>query len=197
MNQSTKQAEWSLPEGYDLYRTIDLAKNQKENTIVSVLSLVLLAVVFALGFLIREDPGAAGEEYLPVMVAALAAFFVYIVLHEAAHGIFMWYFSKQKPHFGISLQYAYAGSKAYFRKIPYLIIALAPVVIWGVVFLAVALLTPGVWFWLFWFLLAGNFSGAAGDLYVFWQVSRMQPDILVQDDGVAMRVYAPFAQPEA
>lgn len=196
MNQSTKFAENTLPNGYELCRTIDLAKNQKENTFVSLLSLVLLAVVFALGFLIREDTGAKGEEYLPVMVAALVSFFVYIVLHEAVHGAIMWYFSKQKPHFGISLQYAYAGSKAYFRKTPYMIIALAPMVVWGVIFLLAALLMPGIWFWLFWFLLAGNFSGAAGDLYVFCQVSRMQPEILVQDDGVAMRVYAPAARAE-
>ena len=196
MNQSKRFAEWDLPEGYALFRTIDLAKNRKENAIVSALSLALLVVVFAFGFLIREDTGAAGEEYLPVMAAGLVAFFAYIVLHEAVHGIFMWYFSKQKPHFGISLQYAYAGSKAYFRKTPYLIIALAPVAVWGVVFLAAALLAPGIWFWLFWFLLAGNFSGAAGDLYVFWQVSRMQPDILVQDDGMAMRIYAPAPLPE-
>lgn len=196
MNRSKRFAEWDLPEGYALFRTIDLAENRKENAIVSALSLALLVVVFAFGFLIREDTGAAGEEYLPVMAAGLVAFFAYIVLHEAVHGIFMWYFSKQKPLFGISLQYAYAGSKAYFRKTPYLIIALAPVAVWGVVFLAAALLTPGIWFWLFWFLLAGNFSGAAGDLYVFWQVSRMQPDILVQDDGVAMRIYAPAPLPE-
>lgn len=196
MNQSTEYAESTLPEGYALYRTIDLAKNKRENTVVSVISLVLLAVVFALGFLIRKDTGAAGEEYLPVMVAALVAFFAYIVLHEAVHGVFMWYFSKQKPNFGFGLQYAYAGSKAYFRKMPYMIVALAPMVVWGVVFLVAALLIPGIWFWLFWFLLAGNFSGAAGDLYVFCAVSRMQPDILVQDDGMAMRVYAPAVQPE-
>ena len=184
----------TLPENYELVRTIDLAKNKKESLIVNTLSLVLLAVVFALGFLFRTDTGTKAEAYLPVMLAAFFAFVAYIVLHEAVHGAFMWYFSKQKPHFGISLQYAYAGSESYFRKTPYLIIALAPFVVWGVVFGVVALCLNSIWFWLFWFLVAGNASGAAGDLYVFFVVSKMPGSILVQDDGISMRIYAPAAK---
>jgi hypothetical protein len=191
-----KYAVNTLPENYALLRTIDLAKNKRENLIVNSLSLVLLAVVFVLGFLLRSDTGADGEAYLPVMFAALAAFAVYIILHEAVHGAFMWYFSKQKPRFGFSLQYAYAGSDAYFRRGPYLIIALAPFVIWGLVFGVAALMLDSVWFWLFWFLEAGNASGAAGDLYVFFVVSRMEQRILVQDDGISMRIYAPSASKE-
>ena len=191
-----KYAVNTLPENYGLMRTIDLAKNKKESTIVNTLSLVLLAVVFALGFLLRSDTGADVEAYLPVMIAALFAFLAYIILHEAVHGLFMWFFSKQKPHFGISLQCAYAGSEAYFRKVPYLIVALAPFVVWGLVFGVIALLLNNVWFWLFWFLEAGNASGAAGDLYVFYTVSRMPESIFVQDDGMSMRIYAPSAAKE-
>lgn len=189
-----KYAEASLPENYELLRTIDLAKNKKESLIVNTLSLVLLAVVFALGFLLRADTGAKEEAYLPVMIAAFFAFVAYIILHEAVHGAFMWYFSKQKPHFGFSLQYAYAGSEAFFHKVPYMIIGLAPFVVWGVVFGVTALLLNNIWFWLFWFLVAANASGAAGDLYVFFVVSRMPESILVQDDGISMRIYAPAAK---
>lgn len=192
-----RYAETNLPENYELVRTIDLTKNKKENTIVTILSLVLLVVVFLLGFLLRTPESVQNGSMGLVMVAAFFAFAVYIVLHEAVHGAFMWYFSKVKPHFGISLQYAYAGSDAYFHRTRYLIIALAPFVVWGVIFGAIALMLNNVWFWLFWFLFAGNASGAAGDLYVFYVISRMQKDVLVQDDGMSMRIYAPISQTAA
>ena len=194
---SSKYARTTLPADYELLRTIDLAKNKKESMIVNTLSLVLLGVVFALGFLLFPNTGAGEEAYQPVMIAALFAFIVYIILHEAVHGVFMWYFSKQKPHFGFKLQYAYAGSEVYFCRTPYLVIALAPFVVWGLVFGVIALLLDNVWVWLFWFLEAANASGAAGDLYVFCTVSRMPKDVLVQDDGISMRIFAPGASKEA
>lgn len=192
-----RYAETSLPENYELLRTIDLDKNQKEKTFVTILSLVLLVAVFVLGFVLRSPGAVMMGSIEMVMLAALLAFVVYLILHEAVHGVLMWYFSKKKPHFGISLQYAYAGSDAYFRRVPYLIIALAPFVVWGLVFGIIALMLDNVWFWLFWFLEAGNASGAAGDLYVFSVVSGMPENILVQDDGISMRIYAPAGYKEA
>jgi hypothetical protein len=192
-----RYAETSLSENYELVRTIDLDKNQKEKNLVTILSLVLLVVVFVLGFALRAPGVVMADSIEIVMLAALPAFVVYLFLHEAVHGVFMWYFSKKKPHFGISLQYAYAGSDAYFRRTPYLIIALAPFVIWGLVFGIVALMLDSIWFWLFWFLEAGNASGAAGDLYVFSVISKLPENILVQDDGISMRIYAPAGTEEA
>lgn len=194
---ANRYAETNLPENYELLRTIDLTKNKKENNIVTILSLVLLVVAFLFGFLLRAPESVQTGNMGLVMVAALFAFAAYIVLHEVVHGAFMWYFSKVKPHFGFSLQYAYAGSDVYFHRTPYLIIALAPFVVWGVIFGVVALMFDNVWFWLFWFLFAGNASGAAGDLYVFYVVSRMQRDVLIQDDGMSMRIYAPINQTAA
>ncbi len=187
-------AREELPEEYVLFECIDLAKNKQQMLFVTVLSLVLLVAVFLAGFILR--PGFAvfsenGELVALALFVALLGYALYIVLHEAVHGLLMWYFSKKKPHFGISLQYAYAGSNAYFRKVPYLLIALSPLVVWGAVFLALALMMPGIWFWVIWFLQAGNVSGAAGDLYVFAKICSMRLDILVQDDGVRMRIYAP------
>lgn len=195
---AAKYAVATLPENYELLRTIDLEKNEQEKNLVTILSLVLLVAVFAFGFALRS-PASIVEAIIeePVMLAALPAFLVYLVLHEAVHGAFMWYFSKKKPHFGVKLQYAYAGSDAYFCRTPYLIIALAPFVVWGLIFGVAALMLDNAWFWLFWFLEAGNASGAAGDLYVFSVVSRLPENILVQDDGISMRIYAPAQAKEA
>ena len=85
--------------------------------------------------------------------------------------------------------YAYAGSDAYFGKKPYIVIALAPVVVWGVVLLILNLLAGDGWFWVVWLIQVSNLSGAAGDLYVTAKLSKMSADILIQDSGVSMTVY--------
>ena len=114
----------------------------------------------------------------------------YIILHEAVHGIVMYRCSRVKPRFGFTGVYAYAGSDVYFDKKNYLIIAMAPVVFWGVVLAVVCALVPESWFWPFYFIQLMNLSGAGGDLYVTWKFSKLPKDILVQDTGVAMTVYA-------
>ena len=101
----------------------------------------------------------------------------------------MWYYSRKKPHFGLSFTYAYAGSDIYFAKKPYLVIALAPLVIWGVLLAVINLLIPASWFWVVWFIQLNNVCGAAGDLFVFFHMLKKPHTVLVQDTGTAMTVY--------
>lgn len=115
---------------------------------------------------------------------------LYIVLHELVHGIFMKRFSGIKPNYGFTLMYAYAGSTAYFNKKHYIIIALAPIVVWGIVLTIINCFVPASWFWVVYFIQIMNISGAAGDLYVTYKFSKMPKNILVHDSGVAMTVYS-------
>ena len=112
-----------------------------------------------------------------------------IFLHEFVHGIIIKRYSGKKADYGFTGMYAYAGSKACFNKKNYLVIALAPVVLWGIVLTALLLIVPKYWFWPAFLIQLTNLSGASGDLYVVWTFSRMPEDILVQDTGVAMTVY--------
>ena len=91
---------------------------------------------------------------------------------------------------GFTGLYAYAGSEAYFNKRSYLVIALAPIVVWGVVLLILNFLVPTSWFWCVYFIQVCNVSGAAGDLYVSCKFSRLPADILIRDTGVSMTVYS-------
>ena len=75
------------------------------------------------------------------------------------------------------------------KYMPYAVIALSPVVIWGTVFALVCALCPGL-FWPFAILQIINLSGAAGDFYVSWLLGRMPEDVLIRDDGVSMAFYA-------
>ena len=71
-----------------------------------------------------------------------------------------------KPRYGFTVMYAYAASDACFCRRDYILIALAPVVVWGLVLGVLAALADGGWFWVVWMIQAINLSGAAGDLYV-------------------------------
>ena len=83
------------------------------------------------------------------------------------------------------------GSAALLARIIYTVIALAPIVVWGIVLGILNFMVPISWFYVVYFIQVGNISGAAGDLYVTWLLSRMPKDILIQDAGVAMQVFAP------
>lgn len=179
-----------LPEGYRLLQAIDLEKNKRQMIIVNVLALIVAAVVFV-PMMLWEPEGATFVDDLPEVIALLVGMFGYIILHEAVHGVCFRAFSGEKPRFGWKSAYAYAASDAYYPKGPYLTIALAPVVLWGLVLGVLAALLPAQWYWLVQVIQLMNLSGAAGDMYVTWLLCRMPADILVQDAGVAMQVFAP------
>ncbi len=181
-----------LPEGYEKILDIDLQKNKKLMLGVNIGALLVAAVmaVAALPFvpistLFDMDDGF----YFLRLLAMLAGTGAYIVLHELVHGIFMKAFSGVKPRYGFTLMYAYAGSTAYFNKKSYITIALAPVVIWGIVLGVLCAFVPEGWFWVFYFIQITNLSGAAGDAYVTYKMLTLPKDILVNDTGVAMTVY--------
>lgn len=184
------KATLQLPEKYEEIACIDLEKNKKQMIVVNVLSIVLAVLVF-LPMLILAPEGASFPSEVLDLVILLAGMFGYIILHEAVHGVCFWGFSRQKPRFGWKSVYAYAASYAYYGKAPYLVIGLAPVVLWGVVLVVLALVLPIRWYWLVQMIQLINLSGAAGDLYVAWLLSRMPKDILIQDAGVAMQIFAP------
>ncbi|MBQ0009572.1 MAG: DUF3267 domain-containing protein [Ruminococcus sp.] len=190
------KATTSLPESYRKVCDIDLAKNKKTFLKVNGISFLIAAVLIVLGVLLGEPISAFHDTengikaYLIRVGALVGGLIAYIFLHELVHGIFMRAYSGVRPHYGFKLAYAYAGSDAYFARAPYLIITLAPVVIWGVVLGILSAVASPAWFWVFWFLEIMNLSGAAGGLYVTVFMMKMPSDILVRDTGTAMSVYS-------
>ncbi len=188
-----------LPENYIPLTVIDLEKDKKVFWFVNILSFVIAAVMVVVGVLVvpldlELDADNFVTGWLLPLVVLLAGIFAYIVLHEAVHGIFMYAFSRVRPRFGFRLVFAYAGSSAYFDRIRYIVIALAPVVIWGMVLLIIDLFSKGIWFWVVYVIQICNVGGAAGDFYVTAKMLRMPKDILVQDTGIQMTVFAPVQE---
>jgi len=184
------RAHTKLPQGYRLVTRFDLVHQRGQLRMVSALSLALLTVSILLGIALQpQDSSFFDRFFLLKLLSAFAGAAAYIVLHEAVHGVLMWLISRKKPSFGFSLMYAYAGSQVYFGKSVYLLIAIAPVMLWTPLLWQLALLVPSGWFWAVWAVQALNLSGAAGDVYMFACMLRKPRTVLVQDSGTAMMVY--------
>lgn len=181
----------TFPDGYTFLDKIDLQNNKKQFWLVNGLSLLLCAVMLVGGYFIDNFTKI---EYVAELFIAMAVlivgFIIYIVLHEATHGIFMYAFVKAKLNFGYKGWAAYAGSSGYFDKIHYIVISLAPLVIWGIIFGVLnVFFNSGMWFWVIWVLQIGNVSGAAGDLFCTFKMFTYPKDILVHDSGMEMLIF--------
>ncbi len=188
----------SLPAGYREIESIDLQKNKKLALIVNAIAVVIavLMVIPAVGALasslnlsLSELSDGELRGMLIKLVVLVAGMIVYLILHELVHGITMKIFGTKKVKYGFTGLYAFAGSDDYYDKMSYITIALAPIVVWGIVLLILNIAVGHDWFWVVYLIQIINISGAAGDLYVTWKMSKLPPDILVKDIGVSMTVY--------
>lgn len=179
-----------LPANYKKIKDIDLQKNKKQAAVVNIFALLIAVIMVLFGNVWQSMNGIFKDVFsLLFLLLFIIAVFVYLVLHELVHGVFMKQYSKQKVHYGFTGLYAYAGSDAYFNKKQYLIIALAPVILFGLLFLALDIFLPFSCHWFVYLLQVMNISGAAGDLYVSVLVLKSPKDILIHDTGVAMTFY--------
>ena len=185
------ETQKTLPENYKLIFEIDLLTNKKQMLAVNIAAVVIMLAMAVIGnFIVPAWHMYEGGLLYAKLLTLCIGYIAYILLHELVHGIFMKHYSGIKPKYGFTLLYAYAGSEAYFSKNAYIIIALAPVVIWGAVLGVLCAVLPAGWFWVAYFIQIGNISGAAGDAYVTYKMLTLPKDILVNDTGVAMTVYA-------
>lgn len=185
----------SLPEDYKEIFTVDLMKNKAQAIFVNVAALIItVLMVVPMHFYIPItsffDMSKGFGVYCLRWILLLIFSFVYIILHEVVHGIAMKCFGTKKVKYGYKVLYAYAGSDDYYGKIPYIVIALAPIVVWGIVLLIFNCTVTYDWFWLVYFIQILNVSGAAGDLYVTFKFLGFPKEILVHDTGVSMTVYS-------
>lgn len=182
-----------LPEGYRAAETLDLQKNRKQMLIVNGLAFLIFAIMY-IPVSVRFPLNAWMEQFsrkeiIWLSVIMLAGVVLYLVGHELTHGIVMKLRGGSEVKYGFTGLYAFAGSEAdYFDKTSYIMIALAPVVVWGILFTVLLVLFPK-WFWLIYFWQMINVGGAAGDFYVTGKTIRMPETVLVKDTGVSMTFF--------
>ncbi len=184
-----------MPEGYHPLLSIDLQKDKRLALLINGIALGIMVILVAImqpfvSFFTLFDMSQGLLAYSFRFLALSAGIILYMILHELVHGIAMKACGTKKVRYGFTGLYAFAGSDDYYDKKSYIVIALAPVVIWGIVLLILNCVIPVSYFWVVYFIQIANISGAAGDFYVTWKFSRLPQDILVQDNGVSMTVYS-------
>lgn len=185
----------TLPEGYREIYSIDLQKNKTMAVIVNLIAVVItVAMIVPVHFIIPITNLLSMEDgmtaYFFRLGTLLVLMIVYMVLHELVHGVAMKMCGTKKVKYGFTGMYAFAGSDDYYNKKAYIFIALAPIVLLGIIIGIVNLFVPIEWFWVVYFVQITNLSGATGDLFVSFRFSRLPRDILVKDYGVGMVVYS-------
>lgn len=185
----------TLPDGYREICSVDLQKNKKAALTVNIIAVVITAVlVVPMLFVVPISSLFSMEKGILNYMLRFGAFFVliilYMVLHELVHGIAMKICGTKKVKYGFTGMYAFAGSNDFYDKKSYIFIALAPVVLWGIVIAVINPFVSAEWFWIVYFLQIANLSGAAGDIFVTVKFSKLPSDILVQDYGVGMKVFS-------
>ena len=183
----------NLPQGYKELYKLDLKQN-KEMIIVNVLSVtILIVMMLVMNFFVPINTlflkGESTQNLILKLIVIAISMFVYIVLHEAVHGIAMKIFGASKVNFGFKGLYAFAGSKDYYCKGAYITIALAPVIVWTIVLAVINAFVPENYFWVVYIVQMINVSGASGDIYVSCKFAKLKKDVLIQDTGTEMIVY--------
>jgi len=179
-----------LPENYEVIKRINFDNDKLTYVLINVISVLLGIAVLAIPFtrgITRFCVSPKVFIFAALWTLALGA--IYIVLHELVHGIFIYFFTKEKPYFGFTKGLFYTGTNYFIPKVQYIIVALAPVVILGVILHLIYINLNGYMFWVVYLIQMLNISGAVGDYYVTIVSLRLPKDIYSRDYGANMDFY--------
>ncbi|MGN1131244.1 MAG: DUF3267 domain-containing protein [Ruminococcus sp.] len=195
MDLKNKKCHSELPADYREFYTVNLQKDKKATLIVNISAIIIMAIFVVIGmftvpYTYTFDYEVSVVTILMKLSATLVGMIVYLILHEFVHGITMKFYGAKKVKYGFTGLYAFAGCEEFFTKKQYIIIALAPIVLWGIVLAVLCCFVPKSWFWVVYLIQIMNLSGAAGDLYVTCKFSKFPKDILIKDTGLEMKVYS-------
>jgi len=138
----------------------------------------------------HSTPGINGGKSLLIWILInIVGYILILPIHELIHAaaFLLW---GGKPYFGARLPYAlYCGAKnQLFRRNQYFVVGLAPLIVItlaGILFILISLVLASYTL----FALIGNFSGAAGDIWVVRSLLRQPPTVLVEDTEVGYRAW--------
>jgi len=119
----------------------------------------------------------------------IVVYLLVLFLHEGIHAL-AFAFWGGKPYFGVKWPIAlYCGAKnQIFRRNHYLVVGLAPLVVITVAGILFTLFSPVLAAYTL-FGTIGNFSGAAGDVWVALKLWHQPRDVLVEDTETGYRVW--------
>ena len=164
----------NLPDGYKELFSVDLQKDKKTALIINALSFVI-AVIMAILLGVFVPLMSIYDDHLWMIFIKLGVLalgmVLYFIFHELTHGVTMKIFGAKKIKYGFTGLYAYAGSDDYYTKVPYIVIALAPVVLWGIIFTILCFIVPYSWIWIIYFIQIINifYSYSIIEIFIFFK----------------------------
>lgn len=197
------QPTQTLPPGYHPIRTLDLTKDRGMLLALNLAGVIIMILTGWLFFIamvsIRTQELAGGFNSIEanslldtilLLGIVLLLTSLYVILHEAIHGAFFWWFTRDRPVFAFHLTHAYAAAPAWFiPRNSYLITGLAPLVIISLMGLLLFWVVPASWLLGIWFILTMNAAGAVGDMLVAILLLRQPPTCLAQDKGSSITLF--------
>jgi hypothetical protein len=201
-NPPPLRATQALPDNFQSIGTFDLKNNGPALLQLNVLGFVLFAVSAAFfWYLLQVIRPVEAEQGLAIgfsnlngivaiLLAVLGTTVAMLVLHEAAHGLFFWLYTRSRPKFAFRGVYAYAAAPTwYLPKGQYLVVALAPLVLLSLLGVIAMAFIPADGFMLLLLFLVSNASGAIGDLWVAGWLLRQTKPCYAKDEGDAVTLY--------
>lgn len=180
----------TVPPGYRLVSTLDLRADRRTAAVVQggfvVVAGVLVASALALG--LPLDTG------WPTPVAALvtiAACLAYMALHELTHALALRLLTGVRPTVGVRLPYLFTGSPALLTRDRAIVVALAPLVLWGVTLPVLGLLLPADALLAVFVVVVLNLAGSSGDAVQAYAFTRLPATARIRDDGTTTCVLEP------
>lgn len=179
-----------LPTDYKVLRKVNLAKDKKFNLVIQLCFIFIAVILIAFAF--RTDlPLSNGMNPFLSFLITIFLVLVYMSLHELTHALFIQFFSDSRPSFRFRFPFLSVGSESYFNRKSFMIIALAPVVIWGILLISLLLIVPHQIFLSIYVLLILNFAGSGGDYVQAYIGITSPPETLLQDNGKITTLYIP------
>ncbi len=187
-----------LPPNYREVRHL-VATDSRTLLILNLVSLIPIGIALGLvglwwAFVRQTRGGIVGGEDVSPIIGIIGVLVTVFVVHEGIHGLFIAVYG-HRPRFGFKPQHGvfYAtANDALFPRNPFLVIALAPLVVMTVVGLALMLVVPDALGYYVGLVIVLNAGGAVGDLWMAAVVVRYPPDTLVRDEADSIRIYASY-----
>lgn len=183
-----------LPTGYGVRTTVDLKSNRKVAISIQIGFIVIAAVMVGLALILRFPLSSGFSTWVTIVVTILACLF-YMVVHELAHAGFLWLFTRIRPVVMLRIPYLSIGGRGYLNKRSFFVVALAPVVIWGLILVMLLVALPLQFFFSVYIVTVLNFAGSSGDYFQAFAIAKLPPSALIQDDGKVTTVYLPTERP--
>ena len=185
-----------LPDGYIIDKVIDAKDDIKIKILFSILPMFIFTIVFlcflpAIIIKYKETPNA--DNMTVALLILVVEMIVYVIFHELTHGALYKILTKEKLTYGFTLTVAYCGvPNLYLKKVPALLAALAPLVVYSILFTVPLFFINDISYFIATIILFSlHISGCIGDLYVSILLifKYNGKDVLVNDTGPKQTFY--------